>query len=807
VAVYTNAYKGRANRQESATHLSDEFDRIEAAFVSLTALNASYSQIFTHIVTGGTTLIDPSNGQMQELTLTQDTLIEVRDPITGADATASRVTVIIHGENFKIINGWGPQTWKENGNNDWLWLYTGAGNKAGAVLEFAHDGSAWTCVALTRNDAFGFVPVPGLSQALFPFISDLTDTTNSETLVWTRNSYAGGLDADATWVILPPDQARFTGNRYAKNWISTPKDLQAAGWNEDGALVTTEAGEGQDGGSVDKITFTATNGELAHWMLLHFGRSSEQSDPIKFAISFDAKMAGVVTSGTCRAVIAVMGVDSGSSLKWDRETFNLTGQWRSYGAILDPVTGKNLKNFDLTATAGARTLVKFAIESPPDGLGNPVLIENVNVVVLKEGDAEKVANPIVSTIGASMSLAKTAGSTGTWSDGPKTMTLLNNEFIDFQDSLEIGHSYLISLVRTSGNTCDVRLDDNRIFWKGNSLNASDTSFVKDATFTIQYEGGVVSFHQALGSSIYTVNIYKISGDIGIYGDLNANTISNGVINYTQGAQISSNIAVGVVHADDTVINLLGTDEHRTFSKWEPDRLAPMLVRRSEYGVDARPSHGTIIEDNSTSVVRYIAKVISIPLDTKMYVFSIYVRKTFNGNTQIVFPESDGIVTTASKYVDIALTMLGGTPQFGYGVRVNLREATITAPSANDYDILSGTNFQKWIHVFVGYRNNGTNNQAVMQVFPAAGTSTSSQLLTTTKGWAIVDWAQLEDASLRLVASDITIPGHTRGAESVATALADGILYDSNPVQVGNVTGGVFSFNDIEIYKNITWIKS
>ncbi|MHC5061704.1 MAG: hypothetical protein ACYTFK_11550 [Planctomycetota bacterium] len=128
MTLYTNAYKGRANRTESAAHLREEFDRIEAAFVALQNRKTAYIDIYNHVPTSTVELLDPANGQMQEITITQDTMIQIKDPVQGSDSTTNRLTLMVHGSSLRIINGWGPQTWKENGNEDWMWIHTGTGN-------------------------------------------------------------------------------------------------------------------------------------------------------------------------------------------------------------------------------------------------------------------------------------------------------------------------------------------------------------------------------------------------------------------------------------------------------------------------------------------------------------------------------------------------------------------------------------------------------------------------------------------------------------------------------------------------------
>jgi hypothetical protein len=608
--------------------------------------------------------------------------------------------------------------------------------------------------------------------------------------------------------IIRRDQPRFTGARYVKNWISTPKDLQSVAWVEDRCTVTTEAGEGQDGGNVDKITFNQTHGELEHWVLPHFGRSSESSSPIKFAISFDAKVASPATSGSCRAQVAIMGIDWGSTVRWDRRTFSLTDEWQSFGAILDPVTGKDPKGFDLNALAGPRTLTKFSIESPADGVGVPILVENVNLVILKDGDEEKVSLPMASTIGSTLTLAKTAGSTGTWSNATKAATLSNSQFLDFQDSLEVGKTYLCVLERTSGSSCDVRLQNDRTFWQAYSSSLADTSFVKDGPFTFQYEGGVFKLFQRTGSSTYTVNVYEISDEMDIYGTLNANTISaSNVITYTEGAKISSNIAVGVVYETNAVTNMLAAEAHRDFRIWTSSG-SGLNRYRSEIGVDARPSQGTILEDARSSSARYLSETVTIPLDTSYYTFSIYVRAMYDGTTQVVFPETDKMVTVPARYSDFSLRLTGGVPVGGQLVRIRLQDGALNA-TATDYNTIFGIDFDNWYLCSVEVQNNGTNDTAEMRFYPSSsGTFTNPGTLSASSvGYSIVDWAQLENSSVRNSPSGIAIPGVTKAAESVSSTLADGPMYNSIPEEVGDITSNVVTFDAVEIYRNITWIKT
>jgi hypothetical protein len=814
LTVYRNAYKGRANRKESAAHLREEFDRIEAAFATLQNQDTAYIDIYNYGNSTSVSLIDPANGQMQEITLVADTLIQIKNPTSGSDSDSYRLSLMVHGGGYKIINGWGPQTWKENGEDDWLYMFTG-GEKASAVLEFAFDGKAWVCAAFTKNNAFDFGDTtPGVGGTEnFPFTHNLTSESGATTLTWSRASYGYGLDYDASFVMSPPDSPRYFGARFLKNWIATPKDLQSVAWTENNVTVSTEVGEGQDGGNVDKITFDQTHGELQHWMLMHFGRSSETATPIKFAITFDAKMAGVITSGTCRAVIAIMGVDTGDTVKWDRQSFNLTDSWQSFGAILDPVTGKDSKGFDLTTPAGARTLVKFAIESPSDGAGNPILVENVNVVILKDGDEEKVELPQLSTIGSSLVLAKTSGSTGEWVDGSKTMTLDNGEFVDFQDSLVIGRTYLVALSRVSGNSCDVRLQNDRTFWTAYSTDSGDSTFVKDATFTFQYEGGVCKFFQTKGSGLFTVNMYLVSGEFGTYGTENENSISNGVVTWLAGQSIPSNIAVGVAFEPNTTTNLLATDTHRDFTLWT-DVYGGVNQYRGEIGVDSRPSHATLLEDNSTSKTEHLKQVVTIPDDTNYYTFHLFVRKMWNAAGALqVTPEWDGMTSNPSPYMDVRLYLYGGTtPVAGDWVRLSIKKGTRTFTNANsapDYYATSVFDYTDWWSFFITAINNGTGNtQAELQIIPAPKSSSVSGFSASYRGYCIVDFAQLEDATFRTgTASPGAIPGDPRLPESIATALPDGTLHTQQPLEIGDVTAGVWTFDTINIYKNISWVKT
>lgn len=808
---YTNAYKGRANRQESALHLVEEFDRIEAAFTVLSNQNTAYINIYNHLHTSNTVLIDPANGQLQEITLTQNTVVMIKDPVTGSDSDSFRLTLVVHGNGFKVINGWGPQTWKEEGSADWNWLYTGASSYAGAVLEFCYDTKAWTCLAFSRNNNFGVTFIPGSTTEVFPLSKDLVSDSGSTTLTWVRASYGYGIDIDGSWIMLPEGQARFTGARYLKNWIATSKDLQSVAWEPTDCAVATEAGGGQDGGNVDKLTFSVTNGELAAWMLLNFGRSSELgSRSIRFAVSFDAKMAGVVTSGRLRASISVMGVNtggSGSTQRWAKKGFTVTDSWQTFGGIFDPISSKDLKGLDLNTAAGARTLLKFAFESPPDGIGDPFLIEKVQVVVLKDSDESKVVEFAETSIGSTLTLAKTAGSTGTWVDGTKEMTLANGQYVDFQDSLDIGKAYLCTLVRDSGNSCDVRLDHDRTFWTAYSKSAADTAFVKDAPFTFYYEGGNVLFYQTSGSGTFTVNIYEITGNYRVFDTLNANTISSlGVVTYATGAPISSGIAVGVP-VELAATQLLSTDANRDFSNWTRSD-ASMRLRRGEIGADDRPSHGTLIEDRRTGSANYIEYNATIPNDSLKYNFSAYFRKTRNSSgTPIVTSEEGGTVSSPSRYVDVSLKFEGGTTEVG-GQLIRLQVDNGANGAANDYAAVSVLNFELWRFITLGLTNNGTGNtNARIRIYPAPSNSftTPGVLRAAQTGWCIVDFAQLEVGTGISAGSSPIVPDVPRVADTISTTLADGTLYNSTPEVVGDVTTNVWTFDTIPlIYKSITW---
>jgi len=806
---YTNAYKGRANRQESASHLTEEFDRIEAAFTELSNQNTAYINIYDHVHTANSVLIDPANGQLQEITLTQDTVIMIKDPVTGSESDSFRLTLVVHGNGYKIINGWGPQTWKEEGDADWNWLYTGASSYAGAVLEFCYDTKAWTCLAFTRNNNFGVDLTPGSTTEVFPLKADLISDSGNTTLTWVRASHGYGLDIDASWIMLPENEPRFTGARYLKNWIATSKDLQSAAWESTDCVVSTEAGGGQDGGNVDKLTFSATNGELATWMLLNFGRSSESSGGIKFAVSFDAKMAGVVTSGRLRASVSVMGVNtggSGSTQRWAKKGFNVTNSWKTFGGIFDPVIGKDLKGLDLNTAAGARALLKLAFESPPDGVGDPFLIEKVQVVVLKDGDEQKVGEFAETSIGSTLTLAATAGSTGTWVNGTKAMTLDNGEYVDFQDSLDVGKAYLCVLQRDSGNSCDVRLDNDRTFWTAYSKSGADSAFVKDAPFTFYYEGGVVKFSQTSGNGAFTVNMYEISGNLKVSDTLNANTVTDGVVTYTTGNKISSGIAVGVA-VEPAATQLLSSYANRDFSEWTKSD-SSMRLRRGEIGADARPSKGTLIEDRRTGSANYIEYNVTIPDDLLEYTFSCYFRKTRNSSGSVILSsEEGGTVTSPSRYVDVSLKLTGGTTEVG-GQLVRSEIAGSSNATANDYTDLTGINFQLWRSVALGLTNNGTGNtNARIRVYPAPNNTLSSPgtLRAAQTGWVIMDFAQLELGANTEAGSSPLLPGVTRPADAVSTTLADGTLYNSTPENIGDVTTNVWTFDTIPfIYQSITW---
>lgn len=807
---YINNFKGRTNRKEAAKHIRDEFYAIEDAFTGLVSnIAGGFTSAYTNTASSSEIVeIDPANGRIQELTVTGYTVISVKPP---TENDTKQFDLLIHGSLCQIINGWGPQTWKERGPNDWTSTFTGQGPYASMMIKFIWDGYAWIGIVLSKAKN------PSGAET-FDFINDLVSTSGNETLVYTRAGAAVSFDTNEKALIVPTDVPRYVGSRYVRNWVATPSDLQSAAWEETNAVVSTEAGGGPTGGDVDKITFSATGGEVGCWFVPEFGRPWTTSGPVKFKIRFKAKIA-TGTSGSFRAVLAYKGAYSGQTIACHESiTVNIDDEWRDYGHCFDIITDRDPDTYVLHPSFAERaTLTKFSIMSPSGSTGSPVLIEGVQIEPVLSVDSEIPSELQEGSIGSTLTLAKTAASTGTWDNGTKSMTLGAGEFVDFQDSLEVGNMYLMVARLTSGTQASFLLGDDRIYWAPSS--PSQPKYVQDAPFTFFYEGGVVKW-KAGASGAYTVNIYKCTGNYNVYETEIGNSLNllTYVLTSGTGVPVSTAFAAGLALEATAATNLLDYDEYRSFYNWTKvglysgfdDSVGQATSFRSEYGIDGLPSKATLLQDRMTANVGYVTITKTIPADTNDYTFSLFIRRVFDldGN-KIVLPEYGvNALGSPSEYVDVSLQLsdgAGGT-KGGQRVRVRVKDSVITLEPSVEYSNYLNVNYQQWWRVGMSLTNDGTFTQAIIKIYPAPDDGPDASITDPTlTGWAIVDWGQLELDDGSSVASSPIVGGETRGAGALATALADGYLYDKNLVQVGTVASTVFGFTlSDEIWKNILW---
>lgn len=797
---YVNNFKGRANRRERAKHIRDEFDAIAEAFITLQQANSTtYSTIYTQTLTSETIYeIDPADGIMQEIYLNGPITLTVREPTTeDDDATSKRVSVLLHGSNIRVVNGWGPQTWKEIGTEDWVNMLTADGEYASMLIDFIWDGKAWMAAVASKNKGLGSAP-----SAVFPLIKDLLSVAGTESITFTRASAGSTFDTNERLWMLPDDSPRFVGSRYVHSWAATANDLQSEAWEEDGATVSTEANGGPTGQDTDKITFITTGGELGCWVLPNFGRSSNTADPIKFLIRFKAKMASAST-GSIRVGAAYMGQTDQN--RHDMVTVNLTDEWQDYGCVLDYITGHDLNSLDITVAK--RTLTKILFKSPSGSLGSPVLVEGVGIEILREDYPEIPSELQETDISASLTLAATAGSTGTWDNGTKAMALDNGEYVDFQDSLEIGKTYLMVCRVVTGTAAKFLLDSERIWWDG--------SLVKDAPFTFRYNGGAAKWLNGLDPSTYTVNIYEVEDNVTVYDTEIGNALSSSyILTDGVGAPVGTYFVQGLGYEKTASENLLSADKYRSFYNWTKvgltglsDPEGKVSSFRGEYGVDGLPCHGTLLQDTMTSTAGYVEETFVIPADTETYSFSLFTRKLFNLTTrlQTILPQYDGQTTLASRFFDIEMIFSGSGTDLTYRKRIDIPRGTI-------YPVISGVtvtaiDYTNWMRHGMTADNDGTKTLLTVRIYPAViDRDTDPDLLSTAVsvdelGYIIIDWAQVETGSV----SSAHVGGDTRATETFASTLDDGDIYDSNSNLLGDITGNVVTFDaDSNIIKNISY---
>jgi hypothetical protein len=821
--LYNNNFKGRSGRTERAKHLRDEFTAIEEAFTRLQALNiATYLTVYTNsTVLSGVVTISPDNGFLQELTITTDTAIQLASPLNEEQY---RLSLLIHGSSFKITNLWGAQTWKEYGLGNWWELYTGEGPYASMLLEFYWDicSLTWICVASSKNQ-FNLLP-GGVEQRFYPLVSHLTNLEGDDTLGFTRTTYGMIWDqTQAHWYIMT-GFPRFAGARYVDNWVAKPSDLTHLSWVVTNVTVATVAGAGPASEDVQRLTFTATGGKVATFILPAFGRASRQADPLKIAVSFKAK----AVSGTAavRVVNAFMGKTGLTPPQHHAVQVNLTSSWQTYGAILD-VTGYDPLAEDFVAQTALvlsetypRTLMEISFMSPSGSEGSPIYVTDVQVEVLRHQAPERCSEFQEGTLGASMVLSATG--TGTWVDGTKTLTLASvGKYVEFNTVFGVGKTYLVHARLQSGDACDIRMQYEQTVWAAGP--PTDPLYLQQAPFTFQYEGGHLKFVLVAGSSsVYLVDIYEMAANRSVYGLTNESSLSaDHVLTYATGVGVTSNILDGVARevASD---NLVGFQYMRGLSYWDsvglsgvenPDCKRP--VAQTEYGIDMWPSRASLLQGTSKVANGFVQLVFTIPQVVRTHDFSIYIRRAFDANgVQIVTPQHEQVAVPPSEYIDVVAQLTGGASNLGGGVvRIRIKDGAFDTDSLANYAYIGIVGWKDWWRVDLSLANDGLHNGFRVQIYPSpAKVFDPSVIDVTAQGWVILDWAQFEVQGGTWTGSS-PIVGHLSGVtrpraiEDFTSLLPTGEFYRTDNTHVAHLDGGTNAITwDLadEVYKNLVY---
>lgn len=817
MALYTNNFKGRAGRTERAKHLVDEFKAIEDAFTRLQALNIS-TYLTTHVNTtglSGTITIRPDNGFIQELTLTADAAIQLSAPLNESQY---RVALLIHGNGLRITNLWGAQTWKEYGQDNWWYLYTGDGPYASMLLDFFWDicSNTWICVASSKN----IVPtvVGGEEQRFYPLLCNLSNVEGDDTLGFTRSGNAMGIDQNQVFHYFVTNEPRFMGARYVENWCATASDLTSAAWVDTDCTVTTDAGAGPVGENVQRLSFDVTGGKLAHFILPSFGRASTAADPIKVAVSFKGR--GVAQNESVRVRCAFMGKAALDPPVHDQVQVNMDTTWQTYGCILN-VTKDGNANYPLTLDREyPRTLLEVAFVSPSGSAGGDIQITDVQIEVLREFDGEYINEVQDTTIGGSITLSGTG--TGTWVDGTKTLTLASvGQSVDLSGTLEIGKTYLVHAQLTAGDAADIRMQNNVTVWAAG--NPSSELYLQDAPFTFQYDGGQLNFVLLSGSSsIYTVNVYEVSNNRDVYCYSHPTTAGlNGALTDGTPEQVSSGVLDGVAR-EIAATNEISFAYFRTFSAWDQAGLTGESanscrnpVFQSEYGIDGWPARATILQGASRYTDGFIQRTMAITPASGGKDFQMWIRRTldFEGN-QIVTPQHNDVTVPISRYVDFEAELTGGTSTIESGrIRLDIQTGDFTGlPSGYNY-VLGIFRWGNWWMVNIRLTNDGSHDTFRVRVYPSSGTTADpADIDVTNTGWVIIDWAHFEDETGTFVASSPIVGGETRNTENFTSGLPDGDFYETTIYmslqENGHVatltTGSVIWDREDGVYRNLLY---
>jgi len=816
MALYINNFKGRAGRKERAKQLVDEFANIEAAFTRLQALNiATYLTTYVNSTAlSGLITVIPDNGYLQELTLTADTALNLAPPLNESQY---RVALLIHGSNFKVTNLWGAQTWKEYGLGNWYELYTGEGRYASMLLDFFWDRCAlsWICVAASKNQ-FNALEV-GTELRFYPFLDNLTNIENDDTMGFTRPSYGLSFDNREAYHYLPQNQPRFHGIRYIENWVATPSDLASVAWVADDVTVTLDSEEGPFGSDTNRLTFGSTGAKVSMFVLPSFGRAGVASDSIKLAVSWKGRVPS--GAGSVRVRAAFMGKATLDPPVHDIVQVAMDGDWDMYGVILDVTKDGNSTTSLTLNRVDARTLIEVAFISPSGSAGVPVQITDVQVEILRHTDEPTISpERMDGTIGASMTLSATG--TGSWVNGTKTMTLASiGQFVNFAGSLTIGKTYLVNARLQSGNAADIRMQNDVTVWAAG--DPGDDLYLEDAPFTFQYDGGKLEFALVSGSSsVYLVDIYEVSGDRSWSGYENLYLVGdNGRLEYspTLPIPLTSGSLDGVAR-ELASENLIPYAYFRTFRIWDSFGLASTgaggcakPVFQSEYGIDGWPARATILQGTSRIADGFIQRLFTVPSAPGVYDFQVRVRRTLDEDgVQIVTPQHDNVTVPVSRYIDLEAELTGGASTIGGNrIRIDLQSASFTTETG-EYGLQTGIAVFKlddWFLVNLSLTNDGLHDGFRVRIYPASGNVPDANVIDIThQGWVIIDWAQFEAGVGNFGGSSPMVGATTRAIEEFTSGLADGDYYlAAGNVHIAELVSGDVVWDVPEgVYKNVIY---
>jgi len=819
--LYTNNFRGRAGRRERAKHLVDEFKNIEDAFTRLQALNIN-TYLTTYVnttVLSGNITIRPDNGYLQELTLTGDTAISMAPPLNESQY---RVSLLIHGSNYKILNLWGAQTWKEYGLGNWWELYTGDGPYASALLDFFWDicANTWICVASTKNVTS--LLQAGTEERLYPLQCDLSNTAGDDTLGFTRTDHATGIDLHQAFHYFPTDTPRFYGSRQVENWCATASDLTSVAWVVTDVTVTTDAGAGPLSEDVQRLSFDTTGGKLSHFILPSFGRASTQADDIKVVVSFKGR--GVSADESLRVVCAFMGKTTLTPPVHDIQQVSMGTTWQTYGAVLNVTKEDNANTSLVLDREYPKTLMEISLMSPSGSAGGDIQITDFQIEVLRADDQEFVGEIQDTTIGASIALSGIG--TGTWVDGTKTLTLASvGQSVDLSSTLEIGKTYLVHPRLTAGDAADIRLQNEVTVWAAGP--PTDDLYLQDAPFTFQYDGGDLKFVLLEGSSsVYLVDVYEVSSDRGVYCYENVSVVdgTNGNIIVAIAdppVPVSSGILDGVAR-EVTSDNEIPFSFFRTFTAWDQVGLSGIDVNdcrnpvfQSEYGIDGWPARASILQGASRVTDGFVQRVFSVTPAVGGKDFTMWIRRSLDeeGN-QVYTPQHNDVTTPLSRYVDFEAELIGGASAVETGrIRLDIQNATIVgAVDSDNYD-LGIFLWDDWYQAVITLTNDGTHDQFRVRVYPASADDPDPSVIdVTTQGWVVVDWAQFEDTGGTYLGSSPIVGGETRNTEEFTSGLPDGDFYRRENQQnagdaghVATLTAGSLIWDDDDgVYKNLIY---